>query len=125
MKSVEDLWATFCTASDGIMEPWTDKCGWCKVSLVNRANSGMVKNLQGQAQDWTFLKGDRKRVTEDFESVVMNSCGKLSLITAWRVLRRRASRKAERDILYGVGGTWLLRWTGENSPVGMEGLQQG
>lgn len=107
------------------MDPWTDKCGWCKVSLVNRANSGMVKNLQGQAQDWTFLKGDRKRVTEDFESVAMNLCGKLSLITVWRVLRRRANRKAERDILYGVGGVWLLRWTGENSPVGMEGLQQG
>lgn len=101
----------------GFMEPQTDKCGWCNGSLANRANGRIVKDLQGQAQDWTFLKGNRKRVTEDFENVVMNMslCGKLSPITVWRALWRRANRKAERDILYWVDGVWLLGWTGEKS----------
>lgn len=131
MKSVEDLWATFFTASDGkmtlgFMEPQTDKCGWCNGSLANRANGQIVKDLQGQAQDWTFLKGNRKRVTEDFENVVMNLCGKLSLTTVWRALWRRVNRKAERE-------TYCIEWLVCDSLdglekrvlVGMEALQQG
>lgn len=103
VKPVEDWWAAFCTAGAGVgkmilgfMEPQTDKCGWYKASLENRVKGGMVKDLQGHAQDWTFLKGDRKRATEGFESVTMNSCGKFSLITVWRVLWRGANGKAEK-----------------------------
>lgn len=103
VKPVEDWWAAFCTAGAGVgkmilgfMEPQTDKCGWYKASLENREKGGMVKDLQGHAQDWTFLKGDRKRATEGFESVTMNSSGKFSLITVWRVLWRGANGKAEK-----------------------------